>query len=158
LKRAVTEEDIVRLTEIKIKRISKFDLDKAKQHIESLEEKIADFYQTEDTILYAAAFDANGGVFEPLFTKEDAIISDELNHLVMKMIERDPSDRYQSTSEVLEDINSLNKGKKVDHMKGCYEDETEEHSMKKQIILLTSVISTILLILIAVILYFVFFH
>ncbi len=46
----------------------------------NLEQKIADFYQTEDTILYAAAFDANGGVFEPLLTKEDAIISDSLNH------------------------------------------------------------------------------
>ena len=45
-----------------------------------LEQKIADFYQTEDTILYAAAFDANGGVFEPLLTKDDAIISDSLNH------------------------------------------------------------------------------
>ena len=45
-----------------------------------LEQKIAEFYGTEDTILYAAAFDANGGVFEPLFTAEDAIISDELNH------------------------------------------------------------------------------
>jgi glycine C-acetyltransferase len=45
-----------------------------------LEAKIAEFYQTEDTILYAAAFDANGGVFEPLLTKEDAIISDSLNH------------------------------------------------------------------------------
>jgi len=45
-----------------------------------LEERIAKYNQTEDTILYAAAFDANGGVFEPLFTKEDAIISDELNH------------------------------------------------------------------------------
>lgn len=45
-----------------------------------LEKKIADFYQTEDAILYAAAFDANGGVFEPLFTAEDAIISDSLNH------------------------------------------------------------------------------
>ena len=45
-----------------------------------LERKIADFYGTEDTILYAAAFDANGGVFEPLFTKEDAILSDSLNH------------------------------------------------------------------------------
>ena len=45
-----------------------------------LEQKIADFYQTEDTILYAAAFDANGGLFEPLFGPEDAIISDELNH------------------------------------------------------------------------------
>ncbi len=46
----------------------------------TLERKIAEFYGTEDTILYAAAFDANGGVFEPLFTEEDAIISDELNH------------------------------------------------------------------------------
>jgi glycine C-acetyltransferase len=45
-----------------------------------LEQKIADFYGTEDTILYAAAFDANGGVFEPLLTKDDAIISDSLNH------------------------------------------------------------------------------
>ncbi|WP_430614367.1 glycine C-acetyltransferase [Flavobacterium sp. JP2137] len=45
-----------------------------------LEQKIADFYGTEDTILYAAAFDANGGVFEPLFGAEDAIISDSLNH------------------------------------------------------------------------------
>lgn len=46
----------------------------------TLEEKIAKFHQTEDTILYAACFDANGGVFEPLFGENDAIISDELNH------------------------------------------------------------------------------
>jgi glycine C-acetyltransferase len=46
----------------------------------SLEKKIAEFFGTEDTILYASAFDANGGVFEPLFTNEDAIISDSLNH------------------------------------------------------------------------------
>ena len=45
-----------------------------------LEKKISDFLGTEDTILYAAAFDANGGVFEPLFGADDAIISDELNH------------------------------------------------------------------------------
>ena len=45
-----------------------------------LERTIADFHQTDDTILYAAAFDANGGVFEPLLTSEDAIISDSLNH------------------------------------------------------------------------------
>jgi glycine C-acetyltransferase len=45
-----------------------------------LEAEIASFYQTEDTILYAAAFDANGGVFEPLLGPEDAIISDSLNH------------------------------------------------------------------------------
>ena len=54
---------------------------KAKEdEIKELEQKIADFYQTEDTILYAAAFDANGGFFEPLLTTEDAIISDSLNH------------------------------------------------------------------------------
>jgi glycine C-acetyltransferase len=46
----------------------------------TLEKKIAEFFGTEDTILYAACFDANGGVFEPLFTAEDAIISDSLNH------------------------------------------------------------------------------
>jgi glycine C-acetyltransferase len=46
----------------------------------TLEHKLADFLGTEDTILYAAAFDANGGVFEPLFGEEDAIISDALNH------------------------------------------------------------------------------
>jgi len=45
-----------------------------------LEKKITEFLQTEDTILYAACFDANGGVFEPLFGKEDAIITDKLNH------------------------------------------------------------------------------
>ena len=46
----------------------------------TLENKISDFYGTEDTILYAAAFDANGGVFEPLLSENDAIISDSLNH------------------------------------------------------------------------------
>ena len=45
-----------------------------------LEAAISDYFKTEDTILYAACFDANGGVFEPLFTEEDAIISDSLNH------------------------------------------------------------------------------
>src|ERR1039458_647951 len=45
-----------------------------------LEKKISDFLDTEDSILYAACFDANGGVFEPLFNEEDAIISDALNH------------------------------------------------------------------------------
>ena len=45
-----------------------------------LEAAISEYFQTEDTILYAACFDANGGVFEPLFSEEDAIISDSLNH------------------------------------------------------------------------------
>ena len=48
-------------------------------HLE-LEKKISDFFGTEDAILYAACFDANGGVFEPLLSEEDAIISDSLNH------------------------------------------------------------------------------
>ena len=46
----------------------------------TLEKKLSEFLHTEDTILYAAAFDANGGVFEPLLGEQDAIISDELNH------------------------------------------------------------------------------
>ena len=46
----------------------------------TLEEAISKFFKTEDTILYAACFDANGGVFEPLLTADDAIISDALNH------------------------------------------------------------------------------
>jgi glycine C-acetyltransferase len=46
----------------------------------TLEKKIAEFYGLEDTILYAAAFDANGGVFEPLLGEQDCIISDSLNH------------------------------------------------------------------------------
>ena len=46
----------------------------------NLENQLSEFLGTEDTILYAAAFDANGGVFEPLFSEKDAIISDELNH------------------------------------------------------------------------------
>ena len=45
-----------------------------------LEKTISDFFKTEDTILYSSCFDANGGIFEPLFTEEDAIISDALNH------------------------------------------------------------------------------
>ena len=57
-----------------------------------LEQKIADFIGTEDAILYAAAFDANGGLFEPLFGPEDAIISDELNHAsCMTLIRHDHS-------------------------------------------------------------------
>ena len=48
-----------------------------------LEAAISDYFKTEDTILYAACFDANGGVFEPLLTDQDAIISDALNHVSM---------------------------------------------------------------------------
>lgn len=70
-----------------------------------LEQKIADFYTTEDTILYAAAFDANGGVFEPLFTQEDAIISDSLNHAsIIDGVRLCKSARYRYENN---DMNSL---------------------------------------------------
>jgi glycine C-acetyltransferase len=70
-----------------------------------LEQKIADFYQTEDTILYAAAFDANGGVFEPLFTKEDAIISDALNHAsIIDGVRLCKAARYRYKNSDMEDL------------------------------------------------------
>lgn len=70
-----------------------------------LEKKIADFYTTEDTILYAAAFDANGGVFEPLLTKEDAIISDSLNHAsIIDGVRLCKASRYRYQNN---DMNSL---------------------------------------------------
>ena len=70
-----------------------------------LEQKIADFYTTEDTILYAAAFDANGGVFEPLFTQDDAIISDSLNHAsIIDGVRLCKSERYRYENN---DMNSL---------------------------------------------------
>lgn len=70
-----------------------------------LEEKIADFYQTEDTILYAAAFDANGGVFEPLFSKEDAIISDSLNHAsIIDGVRLCKAARYRYANNNMEDL------------------------------------------------------
>lgn len=70
-----------------------------------LERKIADFYKTEDTILYAAAFDANGGVFEPLFSKEDAIISDSLNHAsIIDGVRLTKSGRYRYENNNMEDL------------------------------------------------------
>ncbi|MFT6127757.1 MAG: glycine C-acetyltransferase [Saprospiraceae bacterium] len=70
-----------------------------------LENKIADFYQTEDTILYAAAFDANGGVFEPLLTKEDAIISDSLNHAsIIDGVRLCKAARYRYENSNMEDL------------------------------------------------------
>lgn len=70
-----------------------------------LEQKIAEFYGTEDTILYAAAFDANGGVFEPLFTKEDAIISDALNHAsIIDGIRLCKAARYRYKHSDMEDL------------------------------------------------------
>ena len=70
-----------------------------------LEEKIAEFYGTEDTILYAAAFDANGGVFEPLLGAEDAIISDSLNHAsIIDGVRLCKAARYRYKSSDMEDL------------------------------------------------------
>ena len=71
----------------------------------TLEQKIADFYGTEDTILYAAAFDANGGVFEPLLGAEDAIISDALNHAsIIDGIRLCKAQRYRYANGDLADL------------------------------------------------------
>lgn len=71
----------------------------------TLEEKIAEFYGTEDTILYAAAFDANGGVFEPLFGEEDAIISDSLNHAsIIDGVRLCKAARYRYENSNMEDL------------------------------------------------------
>ena len=70
-----------------------------------LEAKIADFYQTEDTILYAAAFDANGGIFEPLLSAEDAIISDSLNHAsIIDGVRLCKASRYRYENGNMEDL------------------------------------------------------
>ena len=70
-----------------------------------LEQKIADFFGTEDTILYAAAFDANGGVFEPLLTVEDAIISDSLNHAsIIDGVRLCKAARYRFENANMEDL------------------------------------------------------
>lgn len=70
-----------------------------------LEATIADFYQTEDTILYAAAFDANGGVFEPLLSAEDAIISDSLNHAsIIDGVRLCKAARYRYENGNMEDL------------------------------------------------------
>ncbi|MGI6717903.1 MAG: glycine C-acetyltransferase [Bacteroidales bacterium] len=72
---------------------------------EELEKKIAEFFGTEDTILYAACFDANGGVFEPLFTKEDAIISDSLNHAsIIDGVRLSKAQRYRYANADMEDL------------------------------------------------------
>ncbi len=70
-----------------------------------LEQKIAEFFGTEDTILYAAAFDANGGVFEPLLTEEDAIISDALNHAsIIDGVRLCKAQRFRYKSADMEDL------------------------------------------------------
>jgi glycine C-acetyltransferase len=70
-----------------------------------LEQRVANFYKTEDTILYAAAFDANGGVFEPLLQKEDAIISDSLNHAsIIDGVRLCKAARYRYENNNMEDL------------------------------------------------------
>lgn len=70
-----------------------------------LESKISEFLHTEDTILYAAAFDANGGVFEPLFTQQDAIISDTLNHAsIIDGVRLCKAARYRYKHNDMEDL------------------------------------------------------
>lgn len=71
----------------------------------TLERKIAEFFGTEDTILYAAAFDANGGVFEPLFGDEDAIISDSLNHAsIIDGVRLSKAKRYRYANADMADL------------------------------------------------------
>ena len=70
-----------------------------------LEAAISDYFKTEDTILYAACFDANGGVFEPLFTEEDAIISDSLNHAsIIDGVRLCKAKRYRYKNNNMEDL------------------------------------------------------
>ena len=70
-----------------------------------LERKIAEFFGTEDTILYAACFDANGGVFEPLFNEEDAIISDALNHAsIIDGVRLCKAQRYRYANANMEEL------------------------------------------------------
>ncbi len=70
-----------------------------------LEAKIAEYFGTEDTILYAACFDANGGIFEPMLTKEDAIISDSLNHAsIIDGVRLSKAQRYRYKNGDLEDL------------------------------------------------------
>lgn len=82
-----------------------------------LEQKIANFYGTEDTILYAAAFDANGGVFEPLLGEEDCIISDSLNHAsIIDGVRLCKAARYRYENNNMEDLeNQLKKANEAGH-------------------------------------------
>ena len=83
----------------------------------TLEKKIADFYGTEDTILYAAAFDANGGVFEPLLGEDDCIISDSLNHAsIIDGVRLCKAARYRYENSNMEDLeNQLKKAVEAGH-------------------------------------------
>ena len=78
-----------------------------------LEQKIAEFFGMEDTILYAAAFDANGGVFEPLLTEQDAIISDSLNHAsIIDGVRLCKAQRFRYQSADMDDLEAQLKAAK----------------------------------------------
>jgi glycine C-acetyltransferase len=82
----------------------------------TLEAKIASFYGTEDTILYAAAFDANGGVFEPLLSEEDAIISDALNHAsIIDGVRLCKAKRYRYANNDMADLENQLKQAQADN-------------------------------------------
>src|SRR6266511_1311664 len=83
-----------------------------------LEQKIATFLGTEDTILYCAAFDANGGVFEPLFNEEDAIISDALNHAsIIDGVRLCKAQRFRYEHNNMDDLEA--KLKDSQHLRSC---------------------------------------
>ena len=84
----------------------------------TLEEKISKFLGTEDTILYAACFDANGGVFEPLLCEQDAIISDELNHAsIIDGVRLCKAKRYRYKNSDMEDLEAQLKAASGDRFK-----------------------------------------
>src|SRR3984957_19651151 len=84
----------------------------------TLEEKISKFLGTEDTILYAACFDSNGGVFEPLFGEQDAIISDELNHAsIIDGVRLCKAKRYRYKNSDMEDLEAQLKAASADRFK-----------------------------------------
>ena len=81
----------------------------------ALEKAVADYFKTEDTILYAACFDANGGLFEPLFTAEDAIISDSLNHAsIIDGVRLCKAQRFRYKNNNMEDLKA-----KLEEAKDC---------------------------------------
>lgn len=88
-------------------------------------------------------------VYEPALTPTeiDPSISEEISHFVMKLIEKEPGDRYQNTKEALDELDKIMNGKPISELNGYYEEETKSYSMKKQIIIITTIISFLLFLL-----------
>lgn len=82
----------------------------------------------------------------------DNSIPDEVNHFVMKMLEKNPADRYQNVDEAIADLKKIKSGKGMEELSGYYPQETKEYSMKKQIYIISSAIAITLVILIVIIL------